>query len=340
MISGAAATEKDLDRADAFRLLDIQAETGLLQLHKVSVISPGMEALISNPEVLDFVQPGRAQALRIGRCTVVEGDCVGDVYPRLVAAVANQGPEAEHVLCRVADSPQIDQIAALYPGLVQVQGSPELAAETRLEQFQNIVQWWQYTSAPRGPLDHPAFTHGDRIRRYEGHLDQIAGVVEALASDATTSRGIVVLLNPPADKIAERVQFPSFCLVQFKVQHNEGESPTLDCTAYFRKQEVRYWWLVNLAELAELQGRICDALGQRTKIPQTKGIRPGAITTIAVRAHAGDSAPKVQIPLVDRCYSLERERLFGMVNSLVWMACRIGDVCGRMAADVPWASSP
>ena len=114
------------------------------------------------------------------------------------------------------------------------------------------------------------------------------------------------------------MQFPSFCLVQFKIQKNEGEPPSLDCTAYFRKQEVRYWWLVNLAELAKLQREICDALGQRTNAPEVKGIRPGGITTIAARAHAGDSAPKVQIPLIDRSYSLERERLFGMVNSLVW----------------------
>lgn len=114
------------------------------------------------------------------------------------------------------------------------------------------------------------------------------------------------------------MQFPSFCLVQFKIQKNEGKPPSLDCTAYFRKQEVRYWWLVNLAELAKLQREICDALGQRTNAPDVKGIRPGGITTIAARAHAGDSAPKVQIPLIDRSYSLERERLFGMVNSLVW----------------------
>lgn len=319
VISGAAATEKHLDRTDAFRLLDIQPTTGLLKLHKISVIAPGMEVLIGNPELLDFVQPGRAQVLQTGRCTLVEGNCVGDVYRRLVATVASQGPESEHVMCRVADSPKIEQIAALYPGLARAQGSAEWTPVKRLEQFQNIVQWWQYTSVPRGPLDHPAFTHGDRIRRYEGHLDQLEGVVEAFANDAATSRGIVVLLNPPADKIAERVQFPSFCLIQFKIQHNAGETTTLDCTAYFRKQEVRYWWLVNLAELVELQRSICDALRQRTDIQQKiKGIRPGAITTIAVRAHAGDSAPKVQIPLVDRCYSLERERLFGMVNSLVW----------------------
>jgi len=323
VISGASATASDLDHDDAFRLLEVKPDSGILQLYSVSVVVPGMDVLIGASEVLDFSRPGRGKTLRAPKATVVEGVEVADVYPRLVAAVSDQGRESDHVVCCVGRSPEIGQLASLYPGLVNLPGigesQGELVAAKRLEHFQNIVQWWQYASMPRGPLDHPAFTHGDRIRRYQGYLDQITGVVAALAADFSTSRGIVALLNPPADKIADRdVQFPSFCLVQFKIQSGEGGSPTLDCTAYFRKQEVRYWWLVNLAELAKLQREICDSLSQYPNVPEVKGIGPGAITTIAARAHAGDSAPKVQIPLIDRCYSLERERLFGMVNSLVW----------------------
>ena len=92
----------------------------------------------------------------------------------------------------------------------------------------------------------------------------------------------------------------------------------MNCTAYFRKQEVRYWWLVNLAEISELQREICDALSQRRNVPEFRNIRPGSITTIAARAHAGQSPPKVQVPRIDRYYSLSRERLVAMVNSLVW----------------------
>ena len=323
VISGASSTAIDLDRTDVFRLLDIQANAGFLQLRRISAVVPGMKVLLGKPELLNFARPGRAQAVRTAKCFVIEGESVDDVYHQLVAAVANDGRETEHVLCHIGASPNVARLAALYPGLVQVPGiaedQEEIATAKRLEQFEDIVQWWQYTSIPRGPLDHPAFTHGDRIRRYEGHLDQIASIIDALAGDAKTSRGIAVLLNPPADRISDPdVQFPSFCLVQFKIQKKEGESPSLDCTAYFRKQEVRYWWLVNLAELAKLQREICDALAQRANAPEIRGIRPGGITTIAARAHAGDGAPKVQIPLIDRSYSLERERLFGMVNSLVW----------------------
>jgi hypothetical protein len=75
---------------------------------------------------------------------------------------------------------------------------------------------------------------------------------------------------------------------------------------------------VNLAELSELQRDIRARLAARKGIPEIKNIRPGSITTIAARTHAGQSPPKVQVPLVDRYYGLERERLVGMVTSLVW----------------------
>jgi hypothetical protein len=189
----------------------------------------------------------------------------------------------------------------------------------RLMEFRELVQWWQFPSVPLGPLDQQFFTHGGRIRTYNGYLDQIQQVVGALRLDPTTSRGIVLLLNPPADRIAQmEIPFPSFCLVQFRVQLAlHSDSPTLDCTAYFRKQEVRYWWLVNLAELSELQRSVCEALRQETR-PELRKIRPGGITTVAARSHAGQGAPKVQVPLVDRYYGLSKERLVAMVHALVW----------------------
>ncbi len=72
-----------------------------------------------------------------------------------------------------------------------------------------------------------------------------------------------------------------------------------------------------LKSLAELQRRICDSLRQPGN-PDLKNISPGSITTIAARARAGQSAPKVQVPRIDRYFSLSRERLFGMVNALFW----------------------
>src|SRR5262249_23710338 len=145
------------------------------------------------------------------------------------------------------------------------------------EQFRDLVKWWQFPTAPLSPWDQPAFTHGSRIQRFNGHLNQLEEVIKSLAEDHTTTRGIVVLLSPEADKISQQdVQFPSFCLVQFKISAGGGSGvpPMLECTAYFRKQEMRYWWLVNLAELAGLQRTVCESLRIRKNQKELRKIQP------------------------------------------------------------------
>jgi hypothetical protein len=183
-----------------------------------------------------------------------------------------------------------------------------------------LVKWWQFPNAPLSPWEQPGFTHGNRIQRFNGHLNQLEEAIKALAQDHGTTRGIVVLLSPEADKISQQeVPFPSFCLVQFKISSPRGDTPpTLDCTAYFRKQEMRFWWLVNLAELAGLQRSVCESLRVRKAQHGLRNIQPGSITTIAARAKTDRTPPKVQVPRIDRYYSLARERLFGMVNALLW----------------------
>jgi 3',5'-cyclic AMP phosphodiesterase CpdA len=323
VISGAAASGSGLERTDVLRLIEIEPTAGILHIHRVGAGVPGTIMAVGAAERLTFSRPGSARVLEADGCTVIEGEEVELVYPQLVATVSGKS-EVDHVVCRVEHSPKLEKIAPLYPGVPPAPGTPEaenepaLAADKRLEQFRDLVTWWQFPTAPSSPLDQPAFTHGSRIRRYNGHLDQVAAAIEALVADRTTSRGIIILLNPPADRVSTDVPFPSFCLIQFKVQLSDNAPPILNCTAFFRKQEVRYWWLVNLAELSELQREICDGLGQKRDVQQLKNIRPGSITTIAARAHAGKSAPKVQVPLIDRYYSLNRERLIGMVNAVVW----------------------
>jgi hypothetical protein len=305
--------------------MEIEPNSGVLRIRRVGAGIPGATLTLGLAERLTFSRPGTAEILRTNGCTLIDGQEVDVVYPQLLSTVGAQVGEVEHVLCRIEHSPKLEHLASLYPGLSPAPGTPEaedesaVAAQKRLEQFRDLVTWWQFPSAPLSPWDQPAFTHGSRIRRYDGYLDQVQAAIESLAADPSTSRGILVLLSPPADRISARdVPFPSFCLVQFRVQRLDGEPSVLNCTAYFRKQEVRYWWLVNLAEISELQREICDALGQKRNAEELRNIRPGSITTIAARAHAGQSPPKVQVPLIDRYYSLSRERLAAMVNSLVW----------------------
>ena len=250
---------------------------------------------------------------------MINGPTIHLVYHHLVANLANRAGEADHVICRIERSPKIEEIAKLYPGFSKATDVRESdVAKQQLEQFGDLVSWWQFPNAPVSPWEQPGFTHGNRIQRFNGHLNQLKEAVRALAQDRGTTRGVVVLLSPEADKIAQQeVPFPSFCLLQFKVSPSSS-GPTLDCTAYFRKQEMRFWWLVNLAELAQLQREVCDSLRNGKDHKELRTIQPGPITTIAARAKADRTPPKVQVPRIDRYYSLSRERLFGMVNALLW----------------------
>lgn len=313
VFSGAAASGGDLDRTDVCRLLDVDALGGVVRVRRVGLATPGTDVKIKAAESVPFSRPGGAQIHTMTGCTVITGESVEQVYPLLLARTAEKAGELEHVICRIEQSPEIGEIAPIYPKL------PASAGSNLLKEFSDLVKWWQFPSVPLSPMDQPAFTHGSRIRTYNGHLDQIQQVIDSLQIDPATSRSMIVLLNPPADQIAKHeIPYPSFCVVQFTVQGiGHGSGRTLACTAYFRKQEVRYWWLVNLAELADLQRQICDTLRQGTK-PELRSIKPGPITTVAARAHAGDSPPKVQVPLVDRLYGLSREQLYAMVHALIW----------------------
>jgi len=321
VISGAAASG-DVTRTDVFRLLDLDPMSGIVKVERVPIAIPGGPFSIGKPEPLPFARPGGPTITETPGSLVINGAKVESVYSQLVAKLANRSGEADHVVCRIEHSPELEDIARLYPGFSQAAGQKESeAARQQLEQFRDLVTWWQFPNAPLSPWDQPGFTHGNRIQRFNGHLNQLEEAIKALAQDHGTTRGIVVLLSPEADKISQQeVPFPSFCLLQFKISPARGADafPTLDCTAYFRKQEMRFWWLVNLAELARLQRHVCEALRTGKRQNELRTILPGPITTIAARAKADRTPPKVQVPRIDRYYSLSRERLFGMVNALLW----------------------
>lgn len=320
VISGAAASGADLDRSDVFRLLDIDADAGIVKVQRIPIAIPGGTFSIGHPQPLHFTRPGGPTITETAGTLVINGSTIDLVYNQLVAKLANRSGEADHVVCRIERSPELEDIAKLYPGFVKEKGQRESdVAKLRLEQFRDLVSWWQFPNAPLSPWEQPGFTHGNRIQRFNGHLNQLKEAVSALTQDRGTTRGVVVLLSPEADKIAQQsVPFPSFCLLQFKISPSTGGPLTLECTAYFRKQEMRFWWLVNLAELAQLQREVCDSLRSVRDHNELRSIRPGPITTIAARAKADRTPPKVQVPRIDRYYSLSRERLFGMVNALLW----------------------
>ena len=61
---------------------------------------------------------------------------------------------------------------------------------------------------------------------------------------APTSRCIAILVNPDTDNIADKtIAFPSFSLLHLWV-----DDGALNCTTFFRKQEMTYWLAVSVAK--------------------------------------------------------------------------------------------
>jgi 3',5'-cyclic AMP phosphodiesterase CpdA len=155
--------------------------------------------------------------------------------------------------------------------------------------FDEIVGWWQ---DPRR-ADGKPFTHGQRLRDWSGDktCDQLNAIAEILDGDTGTSRGIAVLLNPDTDKINNKaVDFPSFSLLHVWISDE-----ALHCSAFFRKQEMTFWWPVNAAELALIQAEML----QRLRVSH-EHLVPGAIRTYASEAVFSDRLPKVDVPRIDR----------------------------------------
>ena len=170
-------------------------------------------------------------------------------------------------------------------------------ADTELERqtwFDRQVRWWQQTDSALE--DQPQyFTHGSRIFRFGlnsdgSEINQFRTVAHLLRTKRHTSRGVAILLDPRRDDLHEK--FPALAIVQFQIVDRDG--PRLALMAYFRKQEIRFWWPVNVAELSLLQRRMMDEL--RDVIPELKA---GPLTTIAGVAELSESIPLVAIPEVD-----------------------------------------
>jgi hypothetical protein len=84
--------------------------------------------------------------------------------------------------------------------------------------------------------------------------------------------------------------YPALVLVQCTIVRRDGVR-RLDCFAHFRKQEMQYWWAVNVAEVARLQHEIWAGLDEPTEL--------GEIVTFAAVAHWGQALPRVAVPLLD-----------------------------------------
>jgi 3',5'-cyclic AMP phosphodiesterase CpdA len=216
---------------------------------------------------------------------VISGVTATEVHEQLLdAARGINGKPMRDVICVVDDGATALEPPASYPW-------PENSTIKLREWFDDIVSWWQDPKLADGK----PFTHGQRLHHWQMDRtrDQIEAIIKILSLDATTSRGVAVLVNPGIDDIADRTnEFPSFSLLQLWIKDG-----ALNCTAFFRKQEMTYWWAVNVAEIARIQAHVLAALH-----PSQEQLTVGAIRTYASEAVFSNRLPKVNVPRLDRQY--------------------------------------
>lgn len=232
----------------------------------------------------------------------VRGKDVHVAYARLqgLADLCGADPQLRNLVC------QIDNPANAHTP------PPEYPEGTNTEWFTEMVDWWQ---RPRSELVEQGvleFNHGVRIHRQWG--DQIDRAARLLRERSTSSRALVQLVGPDEtgryvgdQRDIHRGPFPAFVLAEFSLSEHGGET-VLDCFGYFRKQELRYWWPVNVGELAHLQAQVRELLDEP---------RPslGRIVTFSAIALWQSVLPRVAVPEIDRLVD-EPERLWGLAAAV------------------------
>jgi 3',5'-cyclic AMP phosphodiesterase CpdA len=210
------------------------------------------------------------------------------------------GGPREGLLVRIDNPEGADHLPPDYP--------PVPGGDAWLTQ---LVDWWQKDRSELVARGLAEFNHGERIRRHWG--SQVERAIEMLNARADSSRAMLELISPretgryPHDeRDLDDGSYPALVLVQCTIVQRDGMR-RLDCFAHFRKQEMQYWWTVNVAEVARLQQEICAGLDESTEL--------GEIVTFAAVAHWGEALPGVAVPLLDLLIE-EEPRLWRLALAL------------------------
>ncbi len=268
--------------SETAKLIDIQTGPGKLKRVKIKSVPSvtGGGRLRSNTlrPVGDF--PIR-RSFPIGGPKIISGQDVSSVHEQLVELFdENSNRTISGLICHVSDSASAQSPPRTYPFVNPKEGLNAW--------FKDLVEWWQSEEPGK---DKP-YTHGQRLRHWNGNRDQLENILAELKVKKGTSRAVAVLVDPNEDHNLGRdyrPEFPAFCLVQFTLLDGQ-----LNATALFRKQEMKYWWPINVAEISKLQTGLARRLGAEVSA------RPGSITTYAVIAVAGSTVPRVAVPKIDR----------------------------------------
>lgn len=242
------------------------------------------------------------RTLRVDQVTdsiVLTGASVASVYGQLRSVFADRTPDQplRDLTCEIRIS---DDAGLVPPGYPNPDGVDDVQAW-----MTDLVEWWQLAEPQL--LQQVTFNHGERIYRH--WKDQVQRAIATLRSASGTTRAMIMLFDPWTDGEPEG-EFPSFVLVQLQVVERERRRE-LDCTAYFRKQEMRYWWPINVAELAKVRAAILKGLtGEHAA-------DPGRLVTVTGYAAAEERLPTVALAAIDRAVDQRPEDLWRMAHGLV-----------------------
>jgi hypothetical protein len=232
---------------------------------------------------------------------VIQGSNFDEVYAKVHACATSEARAAPLVV--QLDLPSTEPLWRL------PQGYPTPVAEQRRDGWlEGLVHWWQRRDSQlekRIP-----YIHGNRLLKYGNNLDQMHRVVRLLKA-GNTSRAIAILVDPRLDfeDDQRRTEFASFCMVQF-IRRRTENNECIDVVGYYRAQEMRQWWPINVAELRHLQRKVIEG-----------GVRaaPGRITTITASARVDDapSPTHVAMPLIDRWLDQSPEKFFQLATFML-----------------------
>jgi 3',5'-cyclic AMP phosphodiesterase CpdA len=259
-----------------------------------------------------------SDADRVSDAIVVRDQSRNGAYAKIQSLFAELEPCAplRDLVCEINRPEDLLSIPA---------GYPDIPGAEPIQWLSDMVDWWQLPDPQL--LAQVTFNHGNRIYRRFG--DQVSRAAEALANSdvgpRSTSRAIIVLIDPHKDG-GKSGDFPSFTSMHFQLDW-EGPTPRLDCTGYFRKQEMRYWWPINVAELGFVRERLEEALKK-----QGLTVRPGCLRTITGHAVVEEDLPAVALAMVDRAIDQHPRDLWAMAEGLT----RVGGKKRREATLLLW----
>jgi hypothetical protein len=80
ILSGASASNVDLERDDTVRLIELNSDLYFLNVEHVGAVSPGTATAVDSPQLLRFRGPGSAEIVETRDCVLIKGSKVEAVY--------------------------------------------------------------------------------------------------------------------------------------------------------------------------------------------------------------------------------------------------------------------